>query len=49
MVPKGQGGGHEGKLFLYWKESFKMKHLASGQFQSNLVQTYILHDGINEG
>jgi hypothetical protein len=41
MVPKGQGG-ETIFAFLYWKESFKMKHLA------NFSQTWykrFLHDG----
>jgi hypothetical protein len=32
MVPEGQGGEHKRGncfTFVYWKESFKMKHLAS--------------------
>jgi hypothetical protein len=32
MVPEGQGGGHKGETifaFVYWKESFEMKHQAN--------------------
>jgi hypothetical protein len=43
MVPGGQGGGHKMEnyfTFVYWKESFKMKHLANFK-----LYRYILHDG----